>query len=65
MLIGIALRNALREIVREGRAKVEDIADAIQVMELAENFGRSVVLVQGEDRWELLSVAELTEAQTR
>ena len=47
MLTGITLCHALRGVL-------EDISAAIQLMELAENLGRAVTLVQGEGLWKVV-----------
>jgi len=52
------LIHALTDILGDRRVVLEDISEAMQLMELAENFGESVILVQGADGWTLLAVAE-------
>ena len=54
MLTGITLHHALRDILQDGRVVLRDISDAVQLMQLAETFGESVILVQGEDQWMLV-----------
>jgi hypothetical protein len=55
MLTGITLLQALEDILHQGRVVLADIADAVLVMELAENFGMEVVLVQGDERWTVVA----------
>ena len=54
MLTWSGQRHALNAILKTGHLVLGDISDAMQVMELAENFGKEVVLVQDRNRWVLL-----------
>ena len=58
MLTGVALLNALKGILKDGRMVLQDPSNAMQVMGLVENLGMEVGLAQRERWWILLDVAE-------
>ena len=54
MLVAIRSSHAWERFRKEGFVAVEYLSDAMYLMEVARDSGRSVTLFQGEDRWVLV-----------